>query len=282
MPSIHKDTFWMRNLFFFVVMCFSNCSTASSETLIHEKLYAALQLNKIITILHDEGIGDGLKTGVVYLGKDYDEKAFRAALDEVYSLESMESELKSGIAESLTLETATHVLDFFSSDLGRQIATLETSARTVISDAAVERIVIDVAKSAKIENPKRYNLLEKNIIEMGFVELNMTGAFSAQFAFLSELSKLENVTITHDEILAMLMQSEAEMREEIKNWLMGFSYLAYQPLSDDELGTYLGFLTSSSGKELNSVLFSIFNALALKTSEGLASVIISFYMAREL
>ncbi len=272
----------MRHLFFFVVMYFSNCSAASSETLIHEKLYAALQLNKIVTILHDEGIADGLKTGVVYLGKDYDEKAFRAALDGVYSLESMESELKSGIAESLTLETATHVLDFFNGDLGRQIATLETSARTVISDAAVERIVIDVAKSAKTENPKRYNLLEKNIIEMGFVELNMTGAFSAQFAFLSELSKLENVTITHDEILAMLRQSEAEMREEIKDWLMGFSYLAYQPLSDDELGTYLGFLTSSSGKELNSILFNTFNALALQTSQELASVIISFYMAREL
>ena len=187
-----------------------------------------------------------------------------------------------GLVKNLSLDTAIYVLDFFRSDLGRQISTLETSARTAISDSAVERIAIEIAKAAKNENSERYNLLEKNVAEMEFVEFNMTGAFSAQFAFLSELSKLDNVTITNDEILAMLMENEAEMRTEIMDWLMGFSYMAYKPLSDEDLDVYLAFLNSSYGKELNNVLFGIFNMLSVKTSEGLANAIVAFYTARDL
>ena len=272
----------MRSLFYVIFILVSFCGNAFSETLIHEKLYAALQLNKIALILHEEGIDDGVKTGAVYLGQDYDKKGFRAAIDKIYNLKNMENNLMLGLVKSLSLDTATHVLDFFRGDLGRKIATLETSARTAISDSAVERIAIDIAKAAKNENSERYNLLEKNVADMGFVEFNMKGAFSAQFAFLSELSKLDIVTITNDEIFAMLMENEAEMRTEIMDWLMGFSYMAYKPLSDEDLDVYIAFLNSSYGKELNNVLFGIFNMLSAKNSEGLANTIVAFYTSRDL
>ena len=72
------------------------------------------------------------------------------------------------------------------------------------------------------------------------------------------------------------------MRAEIMDWLMGFSYMAYKPLSDVDLNIYLAFLNSSYGKELNSVLFDIFNKLSVKTSAGLANAIVYFHTSRDL
>jgi len=112
--------------------------------------------------------------------------------------------------------------------------------------------------------------------------MNMTGAFSAQYAFLSELAELEEMRLTHDDILALLLESEGEMRQEILDWLMGFSYMAYKPLNDDDLTTYLGFLRSSDGKVLNAALFDIFNELSVQTSSALARAIVSFRKARDL
>ena len=261
------------------------CSLANAsfgQTDVHDRLYDALHLQKIMKILHDEGVEDALESGRKYLGTDYDAASFEKAVNKIYSLEMMDNFMRNGLVESLPEPKAEVALRFFSKGLGAQAALLETSARSAISYQEVEFAAIQLAKEAESGNTIRYSMLEKNIKDLELVELNMTGAFSAQYAFLSNLSALDEMPLNNDDIVALLLESEDEMRQDIVDWLMGFTHMAYTPLSDEDLKTYLNFLSSADGKILNKTLFYIFNDLSVQTSGDLADVIVSFKGAREL
>ena len=261
------------------------CSLASvsyGQTDVHDRLYDALHLHKIMKILHNEGVEDALESGKNYLGTDYDAASFEKAVHKIYSLEMMYNFMRNGLVEALPEAEAEAALRFFSKGLGAQTALLETSARSAISYEEVKAAAIQMAKDAKSGNKVRYLMLEKNIKDLELVELNMTGAFSAQYTFLSNLSALDDMPLNNDDIVALLLESEDEMRQDIVDWLMGFTHMAYTPLSDEELKTYLSFLSSANGKILNKALFYIFNDLSVQTSGDLADVIVSFRRAREL
>ena len=261
------------------------CSFATAcfgQADVYDRLYDALHLEKIVKILHDEGVEDALESGKNYLGLDYDAASFEKAVNKIYRLEMMDNFMRNGLVEALPKAKAEAALRFFSKGLGAQAALLETSARSAISYEEVKVSAIQLAKELKSANTVRYLMLEKNIKDLELVELNMTGAFSAQYAFLSNLSALADMPLTKGDIVALLLESEDEMRQEIVDWLMGFMHMAYTPLSDEELKTYLSFLSSSDGKVLNKTLFYIFNDLAVKTSGDLADLIVLFRRAREL
>ena len=268
----------LRIVFFF----FSMATASFGQTDVHERLYNALHLQKIIKILHDESVEDALESGKNYLGTNYDAASFEKAVNKIFSFEMMDNFTRSGLIKALPEPKAEAALRFFSKGLGAQAALLETSARSAIAHEEVEAAAIQMAKEAKSGNTVRYLMLKKNIEDMELVELNMSGAFSSQYAFLSNLSVLNEMPLNNDDIVAMLLESEDEMRQDIVDWLMAFTHMAYTPLSDEELKIYLSFLSSADGKDLNKTLFYIFNNLSVQTSGDLADVIVSFRRAREL
>lgn len=277
----HRDNF-MRFIIYFVAFLVSLYSSATCETSVHDRLYHALKLDEIAEILHKEGIEDGLKAGKAYLGQKYNKEAFGASIANIYSIEKIENGLKAELSELLPSIAAEHALDFYDSDLGRRIAALEASARKAISDSAIESMAISAAKSARKDDPQRFKTLQKGMEVLSLIDLNMSGAFSAQFAFLTKLSQSDNFALSHSDILTLLIERESEMRAEILDWLMGFSYMAYKPLTDQELDIYFDFLSSSYGKVLNKSLFDVFNEFSVRTSGDLASKIISFQGVRDL
>ena len=272
----------MRVIWQIVLFWCSLATVSFGQTNVHDRLYDALHLQKIVKILHDEGIEDALESGKNYLGADYDAASFEKAVNKIYSYEMMDNFMRKGLVKALPRTKAEAALRFFSKGVGAQAALLETSARSAISHEEVEFAAIQSAKEAKRRNTVRYSLLEKNIKDLELVELNMTGAFSAQYAFLSNLSALDDMPINNDAIVALLLEKKEEMRQDIVDWLMGFTHMAYTPLSDEELKTYLSFLSSADGKVLNKTLFYIFNDLSVQTSGNLADIIVSFRNAREL
>ena len=272
----------MRGIWRVIFLWCSFANASFGQTGVHDSLYDALHLQKIMKILHDEGVEDALESGKKYLGTDYDAASFEKAVNKIYSLEMMDNFMRNGLVEALPEPKAEAALRFFSNGLGAQAALLETSARSAISYEEVKFAAIELAKEAKSGNTVRYSMLEKNIKDLELVELNMAGAFSAQYAFLSNLSTLDEMPLNNDDIVALLLESEDEMRQDIADWLMGFTHMAYTPLSDEDLKTYLNFLSSADGKVLNKTLFYIFSDLSVQTSGDLADVIVSFKRAREL
>ena len=255
---------------------------AQAQTALYDKLFKALHMDEIVEIIRAEGIEEATRTAEIYLRSKGKNGTFRSDIDILYDPKNLSTFLVEGIANRLSKKDVELVLVFYNGSLGAKIAQLEASARLAISDNAIKSMAIETAKSAGSKDLQRYKMLKENINELELVEYNMKGALASQYGFLTALSRSADINLSQDRILSMLSGSEEELREEVSAWLMGYSYMAYQPLSDDDLQLYLDFLMSTSGKALNAALFDVFNALSVKTASALGGFIASSRQARDL
>ena len=272
----------MRLLIFCVCLWCGVAFAARAQTEVYNQLYEALHLNDIVDIIRAEGIEEAKTTAGIYLKSLGQTGTFSTDIDNLYDTTNLSTLILDGISSRLTEKDAEVALVFYSGVLGKNIAELEASARLAISDKAVEVMAIETAKSASSKDSKRIEMLKKNMEELELVEHNMKGAFASQYGFLTRLSKAGDIKLSQDQILSMLSGSEEDLRKDVSDWIMGYSYMAYQPLIDDELELYFDFLMSSSGKALNSVLFAVFNDLSVQTASALGELIALSREARDL
>jgi hypothetical protein len=61
--------------------------------------------------------------------------------------------------------------------------------------------------------------------------------------------------VPEDQIMSDIWAQEAQIREDTTAWLYAFLGLAYDPLTEAELETYIDFLESPAGQRLNAALF---------------------------
>lgn len=272
----------MRLIMTCTYLWISFCFEAQAQTAVYDQLYSALRLDEIVQIIKSEGTDEANTTAKIYLKSKGQTETFRKDIEKLYDRTNISTFLLDGVANRLTEDDAQSALVFYSGSLGATIAQLEASARLAISDDAVESVAIEIAKAAGSKDHKRYKTLMKNIEELELVEHNMKGAFASQYGFLTELSQADDIDLSQDQILSMLSGNEQQLREEISAWLMGYSYMAYQPLSDEELDVYFDFLASTSGKALNKALFDVFNALSVEIASALGVLIAASREARDL
>mgnify|MGYP004194304593 CR=1 FL=1 len=272
----------MRLLIFLAYFWCGISSGVQAQAAVYIQLYEALLLDDIIEIIRAEGIEEANTTADIYLNSKGKAETFSDDIEVLYDRTTLTNYLLDGISSALTEKDAEVAFVFYSGALGAKIAQLEASARSAISDSAVESLAIAVAKSAGSKDPQRHKILKDNIEKLDLVEHNMKGAFASQYGFLTELSRADDINLSQDQILSMLSNSEPSLREEVSAWLMGYSYMAYQPLTDDDLQIYLDFLMSSSGIALNQALFDVFNALSVKNASALGELVASSRQERDL
>ena len=272
----------MRLLIVFVCLWCGVAFAARAQTEVYNQLYEALHLNDIVDIIRAEGIEEANTTAGIYLKSRGQTGTFSADIDNLYDFTNLSTLILDGISSRLTEKDAEVALVFYSGVLGKNIAELEASARLAISDKAVEFMAIETAKSASSKDSKRIEMLKKNMEELELVEHNMKGAFASQYGFLTTLSRAGDIKLSQDQILSMLSGSEEDLRKDVSDWIMGYSYMAYKTLIDDELELYFDFLMSPSGKALNSVLFAVFNDLSVQTASALGELIALSREARDL
>ena len=272
----------MRLIMACTYLWISCCLGAQAQTAVYDQLYSALRLDEIVQIIKTEGIHEANTTAEIYLKSKGQTGTFRKDIEKLYDRTNISTFLLDGVANRLTEDDAQSALAFYSGSLGAKIAQLEASARLAISDDAVESVAIEIAKAAGSKDHQRYKTLTKNIEDLELVEHNMKGAFASQYGFLTELSQADDIDLSQDQILSMLSANEQKLRGEISAWLIGYSYMAYQPLSDEELDAYLDFLTSKPGKALHKALFDVFNALSVETASALGVLIAATREARDL
>ena len=255
---------------------------AQAQISVYDELYEALNLNDIVKVIRDEGLEEATLTAEIYLKSQSQTVKFNSQIQNLYDITYLSNFLLEGISTAILEKDVQELLLFYKSPLGAQVARLEASARLAISDDAVESMAIEIAKSAKTKDKIRYKQLEKNMKEMKLVEQNIKGALESQYGFLMELSKATDINLSQDQILLLLSSSEEDLRKEVTAWIMGYSYLAYKPLNDEHLNSYLDFLATTSGKALNETLFNVFNELSFKTSSAIGKIIVLLREARDL
>ncbi len=167
------------------------------------------------------------------------------------------------------------MLAFFNAPLGRQIVTLELSARRALLEDAIEAAARQRLDILRIEAPPRLRILEDYIAANHLIDMNVASALNANLAFLRGLGVGGGFgqALTEEELLAQVWSQESDLRAETADWMLMFTILAYAPLEDADIAAYAVFSRTPEGSALNRALFAGFDAAFVHVSSELGKAV---------
>ena len=225
-------------------------------------LFDAMGLPQMIETMREEGINYGAEIGEgLFQGRtsaDWDD-----AVETIYDANKMKSRVLTQLTAELEGDDVAAMQDFFGSDFGQQVVTLEIAARRALLDDSIETASKEVAALAMADETPRYQLVTEFIDANDLVETNVAGALNSNFAFYRGLMQggAMGDEMGEDEILATLWGQEPEIRQSTVEWVYSFLMLAYQPLSDEALQQYIDFSNSDAGQQINAAMFNAFDGV---------------------
>lgn len=244
-----------------------------------DALYAALGLPEMVAIMHEEGLAYGDQIAADLFGRDGGPE-WQATVADIYDPARMDAALREGLAAALSEDAAGAIGDFFSSKTGRRIVGLEVSARRALLDEAVEEASKAAAAAEIAEGTPLAAQVARFVAANDLVETNVVGALNANYAFYRGLAGGGAFpgAMSEEEMLADVWSQEPQIRESTTEWVNSFLLMAYQPLTPEELESYIVFSSTPAGQRLNRALFTSFDALFedISLALGLAA---SRYMA---
>ena len=248
-------------------------------------LVDVLKLPEAAHILRDEGLSHAGQLDADMLdGRGG--AGWQNQVDAVYNTERMVETVRGALAEALQSSTSTaeleETIEFFASDLGVKIISLENSARAAILDKDVEEAAR--AHYAELEGTDDARLaLIKGFVESGdMINRNVTSAMNSNYQFLRGLADGNAIEMDDDEILADVAADIDEITDDTVSWLYGYLLLAYHPLNNEELQEYLAYSQTKAGQALNRGLFDGFGKAYEDISYALGWAVALNMTAQEL
>jgi hypothetical protein len=242
-------------------------------------LFEVMDLPAMIEIMREEGLeyGDQIAQD---LFPDRVTSDWPDTVAQIYDYDTMRNGLEAQFGAALGDTDINTLIAFFAGDIGQTVVELEIAARRALMDEDLEEASKESAAIAIADETPRFTLVEQFVDANDLVETNVVGAMNANYAFY--LGLLDGGAfaqeLTEEQILTDVWSQETEIRKNTYEWVYSYLLLAYQPLSDDELQTYISFSESDEGKALNTALFVAFDEMfeGISRALGLAS---SQYMA---
>ncbi len=223
-----------------------------------------LQIGPLMDVMREEGLAQGEKLADDML-PDTGDSRWSAIVDGIYDRDAMKAVFDARLAAELAgdPETVAAAAEFFGSERGQQIVTLEIEARRAMLDDAVLEAAKVLAQDMFAEDDPRIALLQDFAEAADLVELNVVGGLNGNFAFMKGMAAAggPSAKLTEDEMLADVWGGERDVRAQTTEWLYSYFALAYQPLSDADLQAYTEFWRTPAGKKTNAALFAAFNEM---------------------
>jgi hypothetical protein len=200
-----------------------------------------------------------------------------AAITALFDPATARAEFDKGLALGAANLSGAHlaeVMAFFQSPLGQRIVSLEVTTREALLDDTIEAAAQDVWADMQA-NPlpaqtQRAGLLQDIVTANDLIETNIAAALNGNFAFYQGLIDAGAVGgISADDMLADVWAAEPQVRADMQDWLFPFLAMAYAPLSDEDLQSYITFSQTAAGRALNGALFAAFDALGAVQSRGM-------------
>lgn len=203
-------------------------------------------------------------------------------VETIYDAGRMVEGVRRALEEEMQGPAVEQTITFFSSDLGTRIVELENAARQALGDQTIE----DAARGRYLELSEAPSERLRSVIALAeagdMINRNVTSAMNANYQFMRGLAVGGAIQATEEEILADVAADIDEISEDTTSWLLGFFLLAYDPLSDDELATYLAFSQTDAGIALNRALFAGFGKAYEDISFALGQAVALNMKAEEL
>lgn len=247
------------------------------------ELAEVLALSEIIDVMQEEGIryGDEMADDM-FPGRGGPRWNEMVAV--IYDRQAMQDVALDVIAETMQGVDTQALLEFFSGDLGRRIIRLEVTARQALMDETIEDMSKEnVALMIERDDP-RLDMIDEFISVNSLLESNVVGAMNANYAFYTGLQQggaFPN-TLSDDQILADVWSQEEEIRDDTGEWLYGYLTMAYQPLSDEDLQSYIDLSRRNDGQVLNQALFDGFDKMFVGISRALGLAAAQMMIGQDL
>lgn len=237
-----------------------------------QDLSRALRMAEAIGLLREEGIASGQQLAADLPGGAED-ALWRQALQRIYDPTRMGADFDIAFAAALAEEpeAVLGATAFFASEFGQRALGLELAARQAMLDKDVETAATLAYDALAEDDPDRRALIDRFVAANDLIESNVMGAMNANLGFLRGLADAGGAAFALPEadMLAQVWNAEPETRAEMAGWLFPFLALAYQPLSDAELLSYIEFSETPAGRKVNAAMFQAFDVLFDRISRDL-------------
>jgi hypothetical protein len=226
------------------------------------RLGEVMRLDDLFDVLREEGISYGaeLEADMFPSGGG---PGWARSISDIYDIPILRARFNQALRAGLARdpETLAEITDFFTSDLGSRILTLEIEARRAFLDDAAEDAARVAADKRRASRDSRAQQIERFIASADLLEMNVAGALSGNLAFLNGMNEtgVNGVRLPQEEVMEQVWGQEAQIRSDTESWLHAYLGLAYAPLTDQELDAYIAFWETPAGQRLNAVLFIAFD-----------------------
>ncbi len=208
--------------------------------------------------------------------------AWQLQVDAIYNPQRLTETLRAHLDAELQGDMREEVIQFFASEPGAQVITLENAARAAIRAQDIE----DAARTkfAELEGTDDPRLTQITALIDGgdMINRNVTAAMNANYQFMRGLSDGGAMDMTEDEMLAEVADQQDAITEDTTSWLYGYLLLAYSPLEDAALDQYIAFAATKPGIALNRALFNGYGAAYAEISYALGRAVALNMVAEEL
>jgi hypothetical protein len=250
-----------------------------------DRLVEALALPAMVDILREEGLayGSDLEASM-FPGEGGD--AWAETVSGIYASDLNLDLVRDRLEEDLATDPAAvaDMVGFFDSETGQKAIALELSARRALLDQAVEEAAQVGLDEARASGDPRLVMVEEFVAVNDLIESNVTGGLNASLAFymgLREGGGLET-DLPERDLLAQVWSQEADIREETETWMTSFLFMAYAPLTDEELQDYTDFSRTGAAARLNSALFAAFDGVFTDVSFRLGKAVAPYVSGESL
>jgi len=232
-----------------------------------------LRMTEMMDIMQAEGLAYGEQLQEE-LFPDAGSARWQDMVALIYDAPTMQREFEAVFEAELAAqpEATGLILDFFGSERGQRIVTLEIEARRALLDEAVEEAAQVAVQEMMEANDPRFDLLLEFAEINQLVEENVAGAMNSNLAFyrgMAEGGAFDGAEMTEQEILSDVWTQEPQIRADTEQWLYPFLSLAYQPLSDEDMQAYIAFSETPASGVLNRALFAAFDDVFSRISHDL-------------
>lgn len=235
------------------------------------RLGEVMQLDALFQVLREEGVAHGevLKADMFPTGGG---AGWEAEVSRIYDVARLRAGFDAALETSLGAdpEALAEITAFFASDLGQRILGLEIEARRAFLDTATEEAAQVAADDAAAAKDPRVAQLRRMIEAADLLEMNVAGALSGNLAFMTGMAATGAYgAVPQDQLLSDVWAQEDQIRADTSTWLYSYLGLAYSPLTEAEMESYIRFWESPAGQRLNAALFAAFDSVFRDVSQDL-------------
>jgi uncharacterized protein YukE len=254
-----------------------------------DDLARAYLLPELFEIMAEEGLQSVMADGVTTL-EGSALAQFQNDVAQIYRAEQMEADFTAHLSAELEgqPDVVQDALDFANTDLGRKVLRLEVSARKALLDPEVDdiaRMALIQARDARPDSDRarRLDLVRARIEANDLIELNVSLGLNTSYAYYAGMMAEDAANeLSAEQVLYLVWAQETSIRMEVEDWSESYFLLAYAPLSEEELQTYIDYVSTPLGQAFNRALFQAFDTVFSDISKSVGRALGRRLNAEEL